>query len=169
MDISQYLMILIPYNEKDEIEKQQYTIGDRDHRSFCQKIIEKYNMNHSGGESHIDYATTFTENRYVAIFSSGAKVDGKFFATIFLPEEMSAFQIDFLLNTKQCFNEKYHELINFFSTLVYTTETLPYNSGYKNFRSLEIEAIINQNPNAKNCQILLYEELDRRKKEMLKR
>lgn len=39
----------------------------------------------------------------------------------------------------------------------------------KNFRSLEIEEIINQNPNAKNGQILLYEELDRRKKEMLKR
>lgn len=169
MDISQYLMILIPYNEENEVEKQPYTLGNRDHRDFCQKIIEKYDMNHSGGESHIDYAKAFNENRYVAIFSSGAKVDGKYFASIFLPEEMSSFQIDFLMNTKECFKEKYHERINFFSTLIYTTEQLPYNSGYKNYRSLEIEALINRDPNAKNGQILLYDELERRKKEMLKR
>ena len=31
MDISQYLMVLIPYNQEDEIEKQPYEIGKRDH------------------------------------------------------------------------------------------------------------------------------------------
>ena len=169
MNISKDLMVLIPYNEELEIEKQPYQLGNRDHRDFCQKIIEKYNMNHLGGESHIDYARTFNENGYIAIFSSGAKIDGKLFASIFLPEEMSLFQIDFMLNTKECFKENYHELTNFFSTLIYTTEPLPYNSGYKNYRSLEIEALINRDPNAKNGQILLYDELERRKKEMLKR
>ena len=74
-----------------------------------------------------------------------------------------------MLNTKECFKGNYHELTNFFSTLIYTTEPLPYNSGYKNYRSLEIEALINRDPNAKNGQILLYDELERRKKDMLKR
>ena len=41
MEISQYLMVLIPYNQEDEIEKQPYEIGKRDHREFCQDMIKK--------------------------------------------------------------------------------------------------------------------------------
>ncbi len=169
MDISQYLAILIPYNQQEEVEKQFYEIGNRDHRDFCQKIIKKYNMVHKGGENHIDYARTFNSYGFAVIFSSGAKVNGKLFASIFLPEEISSYQVDFLDSCKECFEEKYHELINFFETLSYTTNPLTYNSGYKDFRNLGIEAIINHNPNQKNGQKLLYEELFKRKEEMLKR
>ena len=169
MDISQYLMILIPYNEQDEVEKQPYEIGNRDHRKFCQDMVKKYHLNHIGGESHIDYARTFNSYGFTVIFSSGARVDGKLFASIFLPENMSSYQIDFLYDRKEDFQKNYHEIVNLFETLVYTTKPLSYNSGYKDFRSLTIEAIINRNPNQKNGQILLYEELSKRKEEILKR
>ena len=90
MEISQYLMVLIPYNQEDEIEKKPYEIGKRDHREFCQDMIKKYNMVHMGGESHIDYARTFNTYGYTVVFSSGTKVNGKLFASIFLPENMSS-------------------------------------------------------------------------------
>lgn len=169
MDITNFLVILIPYDENQKIEKQNYEIGNRDHREFCKEIIKKYNMEHTNGEGHLDFAETFNKNGYAVIFSSGAKVNGKFFASVFLPEKLSIFQINFFENCQNCFSQNYHELVNFFSTLVYSPNNLTYNSGYKNYRSLEIEALIDNNLNKKNGQILLNEEIAKRKEEVLKR
>ena len=42
MDITNFLVILIPYDENQKIEKQNYEIGNRDHREFCKEIEDKY-------------------------------------------------------------------------------------------------------------------------------
>ncbi len=168
MDISKLLIFAIPEREnlernlKQEVYFKEYRLGDRDHRDFCEAFIQEHKLDHKGrGQSHIDYATTFCENGILLGFNSGALVNEKYFCTMFLNENLSDFQISFLYSQKEIYEKKFHQQENLFSTLVYSTESLPYRSGYPNFRYLKIEAIIQRNPDVGNGQALLFQELER--------
>ncbi len=175
VDLSKYLVWLVPnFESKDmgielQLYGKEYILGEKDHREFCEEFIKEHKLDHKGrGGSHLDYARTFCENGFLVGFFSGAPMNHKYYGNIFLPEEMNDYQMEFMESQRKIFAEEFYSETNYFSVLVYSQEELPYRSPYPGFRSLEIEAMIDRNPNGKNGQILLFEELERMKQKKMR-
>ena len=79
---------------------------------------------------------------------------------LFLNENLSDYQIEMLESQKEIFNQKFYHDVSFFSVMVYSTNPVNYRSANPNLRDLNIEAIINRNPDFADTQKLLYQHLD---------
>jgi len=153
---------IIPGNELEQLEDGEPILYDSsDHQENCKDFCNKYNINSEYCTSHTSYAKLFNSLGMIIVFNSGKRVDGLYHCGIYLPENLTNNQIQFLEDTKELFNENYYQLNGLFETRVYTTAELPYKTT-DGFRDLHIESIIENRKND-NGQELLYIEVDRQK------
>lgn len=139
----------------------------KDHPDYCQKFCMENGIDCSHCHTHLDYAKILTSLRMIVVFNSAVPIDGKYFCSIFLPEQMTEKQINFLEKQSTLFQEKYYEKVSFFRVKVYTS--VPFTYTYKitdNFRDLKIENIIANN-SEENGQKFLYQEVNRQKEEII--
>ncbi len=171
MDISKFLVWVVA-PAQNEIDFLEYHFGCTEHRDFLRKLIADKKINHYGrGESHFAFAQTLCENGYIVGINSGVKIGGRYTCTLFLPEHLSSWQLEFLEGVIPIFKEKFYTDKNMFSTLVYSTSSFGYKSGYDNFRDLEIEAKINNSSFLQSEEagvMMLEEELGRMKNQKQK-
>lgn len=151
------------YEDRGLQDGEGIFIGDiinREHSDAFNNFSKEYSFQVPKLASHEVYARYFNQLGFAVVFNSGITIDEKYFATIFLPEQLTEKQILFFYDKKSLFEKSYHENVSFFEAIVYTSKDLKYNSVNKSYRSLKIESIINGEKN-ENGQELLYNELDR--------
>lgn len=138
-------------------------IGDKDHKENCRNVCEKLGLELPISESHDAYGEHFNRAGIAVVFNSAVTIDGKYFASMYLPEQLTARQIEFFENQRTLFYEKYNPLLT--ESIFYTTKNKEYVSSKKNYRDLKIEKLIN-GVRATNNIDLFYEEIDRQKEEL---
>lgn len=166
-DFSKYLVWVIPNakNPENNLDEKVYSLEyngtQKEHREFLENFVESHNLNHKGrGGGHLDYALTLVENGISVGMNSGIKIGGKYSCMLFLNENLSDYQIEMLESQKEIFNQKFYHDVSFFPVMVYSTNPVNYRSANPNLRDLNIEAIINRNPDFADTQKLLYQHLD---------
>ncbi len=171
INVSEYLVWYIPskadtyHNFEETFYGEKYKFGGADHQDITMKFIIDHNLDHKGrGRGHFDFTQTLCENGVMVGLSSGQKVEGKYYMTLALPEHMSDYQISFLESQLSIFEKEFSLEPNLFSTIVYSTEPIPYNHVIPNFRNLMIEAIIDNSPSKDNAVELLKQEIEIQKR-----
>lgn len=175
MDISKYLVWFVPsktdtdHSFKETVYGEKYKFQERDHQEITMKFLEEHQLDHKGrGRGHFDFIETLCENDIIVGFSSGQKVNGKYYMTLALPENLSAYQITFLESQLPIFQSQFFTSPNLFSIIVYTRSPMTYNSGIPHFRNLAIEAIINNSPSKNDAIELLKQEIENQKRKEIK-
>ncbi len=139
---------------KDVIVKQ--------HIDVLEKLREEYRLPNPSSRSIIEYAKTFCEIGIFTLVNIG-KIDGRYAACLFLPEQLTSTQIETIESLRTIFEESFHNEESKFQSSVYTTNTtLTYKLNEKCFRDLYIESIIDGERN-KNGIELLYQEIEKHK------
>ena len=128
-----------------------------------------HQLEHKGrGRGHFDFVQTLCENGVMVGLSSGQKMNGKYFMTLALPENMSSYQLAFLESQMSILQEEFSSEPNLFSIIVHNPGPMSYNSGVPNFRNLAIEAIINNSPSKNDAIELLKQEIENQKRKEIK-
>ena len=122
------------------------------HFEFFSKLFDKLGIEKPNSWNDVSCALKIAEKGFATVVNSGRPIDGKYFATIFLPKQMTFKQILFFEKNKNLFLENYHD--NLLETAIYADEKLPYNSSY---RDLKIEKIIEGKRNIRNIDMLYHE------------
>lgn len=148
------------YEDKGLQDGEGIFIDNREHSDAFNEFAREYDFQVPKLASHEVYARYFNQLGFAVVFNSGVTIDEKYFATIFLPEQLTEKQIGFFYDKKNLFKDSYHESVSFFESMIYSSQDLNYKSECHGYRSLKIESIIN-GENNKNGQELLYKELDR--------
>jgi len=168
LDLSN-LIYLIPGSKTEEISLNDGEIiekgkmeGTKQHIDVLLKLIEEKNIENLRETSIVGIAQTLAELDIITIVNIG-KIDGKYAASMFLPEELTYHQIETLENLKETFENNFHHKVNFFEPCVYTTNTnLTYKLKNNCFRDLYIESIIDKIKNDNGIE-LLYQEIETQK------
>lgn len=138
-------------------------VNKKDHPERCKEFCEEVGIDCAYCSSHQDFGKLLSSLGMIVVFNSALTIDGRYFCTIFLPEQMTEKQIAFLENTRQLFKEKYFENVALFRVKVYTNNLENFSDRIdKNFRDLYMESIISNNEND-NGQELLYKEVENQK------
>jgi len=146
--------------EDGQVTYYDTEIGNRDHKTLCEKFAKEHGIDVSGCTTHTDFAKCFTSLGIFMLMNAG-NISGKRAATLYLPAQMSEKVIEFLENKKELFNEKFHSNSGLFGVAVLPMGDLEYRTN-DGFRNLEIESMIEGNP-TKDGQELLYREVARQK------
>lgn len=161
------LLWIIPNDqlEETEIEGKKFIDGEvrcfskaigEAHIAFFSKLFDLLHIQKPNSWNDVTCSFELAKKGFCVIVNSGRPLDGKYFATIFLPKQMTYKQIKFFEENKDLFLEHFHD--NLLETAICTDEKLPYNSLY---RDLKIEKII-ENRKCSNID-MLYEEIERQK------
>lgn len=168
LDLSN-LIYLIPGSKTEEISLNDGEIiesgkveGTKQHIDVLLKLIEEYKIKNENETSIVGIAQTLAQLGIITIVNIG-KIDGKYAASIFLPEELTYHQIDTVENLRETFENNFHHKVNFFEPCVYAINTsLTYKLKNNCFRDLYIESIINGRKNNSGIE-LLYQEIETQK------
>lgn len=175
IDISEYLVWYVPFGPdsyhhfEEAFYGEKYKLGGADHQDITMKFIVDHQLEHKGrGRGHFDFVQTLCENGVMVGLSSGQKMNGKYFMTLALPENMSSYQLAFLESQMSILQEEFSSEPNLFSIIVHNPGPVSYNSGVPNFRNLAIEAIINNSPSKNDAIELLKQEIENQKRKEIK-
>lgn len=151
------------YNMEDgKIITRGKTSIQKQHIDVIEKVREEFNLLNPSVHSVEGYAKAFCELGIFTLVNIG-KIDDRYAACLFLPEQLTISQIETLQNLRIIFEENFHLAESKFQVGVYTTNTnLNYKLSENCFRDLYIESIINGKKN-KNGIELLYQEIEKQK------
>jgi hypothetical protein len=134
----------------------------RQHIDIMSKFQKEYNLEEPSQFSYMGFAQEFCSLGMCTLINAG-KIDGKYAAILFLPEQLTPSQIETLNTLRPTFEKEFYHTIELFAVNVYTTNTnLTYKAKNNNFRDLHIESIIEGKEN-KNGIELLYQEIEKQK------
>ncbi len=162
------LLWIIPNNDFEgvQIDGQEFIDGKvvsfskkigEAHLEFFSKLFDKLRIEKPNSWDDITCALKLAEKGFATVVNSGRPIDGKYFATIFLPKQMSLKQIEFFEENKSLLLENYHD--HLLEIAIYIDVKPPYNSSYRN---LKIEKIIEGKKEYSNLD-MFYEELQKQK------
>lgn len=168
MNISDLLWV-IPGNQLEEkglIDGKLMTFTktekEKRHAEILGKFMDDYELKKPSSMSEVDYAEALCKEGIFVLINAG-KIDGKYAAGLFLPENLTDHQIDTLEALEEIFKQSFYQDLSFFEPCVYSINTsLTYKLKNNTFRDLHIESII-EGKEIKDGQELLYKELQRQK------
>lgn len=148
------------YSLKDgEIVGRGKTSVSKQHIDVLMDFIDEFKIEHKNQISVMGCAQTLAQQGMITIINIG-KIDNKYAASLFLPEQATEKQIETLECLRETFEESFHSVVNFFKPHVYSTNmSLTYKLKNNCFRDLQIEAIISQKENNNGIE-LLYQEVE---------
>lgn len=139
----------------------QVELGGNDHRTCAANFCKKYGFDETFCITYENFGEYFTDYGIAVVINIG-KINGKSaLGGIYLPANLTEKQIDFFMNRKELFQEKFHENFSYFEPRVRPEGDLPYKT-FDGFRDLRIESII-EGKRTDNGQELLFRELERQK------
>lgn len=161
------LLWIIPNEqlEENEIDGKNFVDGEvrcfskkigEAHIAFFSKLFDILHIKKPSSWNDVTCSFELAKKGFCVVVNSGRPLDGKYFATIFLPKQMTYKQILFFEENMDLFLENYHD--DLLEIAVYTDEKIPYNSSYRN---LKIEKII-EGQKCSNID-MLYGEIERQK------
>jgi hypothetical protein len=153
-------------NENNLVDGQLITktkqVEIKQHIDIIEKFQKEYHLPIPSQFSIVGYAKTFCELGMVTLINMG-KIDGKYGAYLFLPEQLTPSQIETLEALRKTFEQEFYSVVNLFKSSVYSSTP---NSAYKLkeqcFRDLYIESILDGKEN-KNGIELFYQEIEKQK------
>lgn len=159
---SELLWIIPPQEER----KPFYTFPSfpgKVHIEYYKQFYKENNLVLPSEESDFSFGIDLAQKGFVNVVNSGHAVNGKYYASFFIPEQVTENQIKFLEDIKLLLTEKYHKDI--LDVLIITSEKQSYTN--KNYRILSMESKINHSN--KDPLTLLYEEIEKQRKHNKKR
>lgn len=163
MKYEQQLLWIIPNGDYINLEDGNpicypFVLGDKDHKKKAIDFCEEYGFTgFPAGGSHDDWGKYFTEKGFAVFFNSAVTIDNKYFGCWYLPKQLSLKQIDFIVEQRDFFYQKYNCHPSFFGVCVQPEGDLSYPST-NGLRILKIEAMIN-GKSIENGIDLFYEEI----------